>query len=426
MAKNKLKQKLSFPQIITKFAQFIYLSISNGTDNILWESASSCSFGFIFSFIPVVLIIFTILASILKVSPGMHQYILEFCNQIKNIYDFTPLLENLLKINKINFIDIFLGIWVVWMARKLFLSVVQGMYRIFRSASKRKNAFNQVLTFISEFVIVITFIVVVLFTFLFDKMLQLPMFNFITNAFPHLFNMNSNILVSGVTYLLFFIFTLYCYKFVSGTNPKWRICIFYSLCSTAVTFVISFFLNKFMNLSNYNTIYGTISTVIILLFKVYLFFVVFLFCAQMIYVSQYFENLIIAQIYIIKDLNRSDFEKKVCSYLFKNPSLHHTQTHILIVPEEQTIFGVGDKADKIYYIRKGTVIENKGDIIITHNEGEIFGEIPCILDKDRDTTAFAKTDCEFMVIEADKFLEIVKQNPFVSAKALSKINIFSK
>ena len=426
MKDKRTKQKLSLKQVFTKFAQFIYLSISNATDNILWEIASSCSFGFIFSFIPVILIIFTILISILKISPGMLSYVLEFCNRIKDVFDFVPLLNGLMNIERINLIDIFLAIWVVWMARKLFLSVVQGMYRIFRSASKRKSAFNQVLTFISEFVIVIIFISVVLFTFLFNKLLQLPVFNFITAPFPELFNMNSNILVSSVMYLLFFVFTLYCYKFVSGTKPKFRTCVFYALCSTAVTFIISFFLNKFMNLSNYSVIYGTISTLVVLLFKVYMFFVVFLFCAQMIYVSQYFENLVVAQIYIMPDLNRSNFEKKVCAHLLKNPSLYHTKTHTILVPEEQTIYGKGDKADKVYYIRKGTVIETKGDLIIEHHEGEIFGEVSCILNKKRETTAFAKEDCEFMAIDSAKFLEIVHQNPFVSARALTKINIFER
>lgn len=423
---NPSDQKLSFSQIITKFSQFVYLSISNGTDNILWESASACSFGFIFSFIPVVLIIITILVSVLKVSPGIMNYVMEFCNQVEGIYDFRPLIENVMKINKFTLIDIVLGVWVIWMARKLFLSVVQGMYRIFRSASKRKNGFNQALTFISEFVIVIIFITVILFTFLFDKFIHLPLFAQITSAFPKLFNTSSNILISSVTYTLFFVFTLYCYKFVSGTKPSFGLCFFYSFLSTGITFVISFFLNKFMNYSNYSVIYGTISTLIIMLFKVYMFFVVFLFCAQMIYVSQFFENLIIAQIYTLPNSIKGNFEKWFAStFLFKNPALYKTEKSIITASKGDTIYSPGDNATKVFYITKGTVVETKGDIIVTHSAGDFFGEVDGILNQVRQTSAFAKEKCEFMVISSEKFVEIAHQNPLVSAEALSKLNTFN-
>lgn len=422
---NNQKTKLSLSQILRKFSQFIYLSISNSNHNILWESAAACSFGFIFSFIPVVLIIFTILVSVLKVSPGMMNFVMEFCDQVKGIYDFQPMIDNLVNMGQFRVIDAFLGVWVIWMARKLFLSVVQGMYRIFRSASTRKKGFNQPLTFITEFVVVITFITVILFSFVFDKFIHLPLFEQITSSFPKLFNTSSNILVSSVTYVMFFIFTLYCYKFVSGTKPSFGLCFFYAFISTGTTFVISFFLNRFMNFGNYSVIYGTISTLIIILFKVYMFFVVFLFCAQMIYVSQFFENLIIAQIYTLPNSKKGKIEKLIAmKFLFRNPALFYTKTETQISPKGETIYSPGDASDKVYYIRKGTVVENRGDIIVTHKAGDFFGELDSILKQERTTNAFAKEKSEFMVLDAQKFLEIAHQNPLVSAETVTRLNTF--
>lgn len=423
---NKETNKLSFSQLITKFSQFIYLSFSNSSDNILWESAAACSFGFIFSFVPVVLIILTVLISVLKVSPGMMNYVMEFCNQVKDVYDFRPLIENVMKIEKFRFIDFFLGVWVIWMARKLFLSVVQGMYRIFRSASQRKKGFNQVLTFISEFVIVITFISVILFSFIFNKFIHLPLFEQITSNFPKLFNTSSNILVSSVTYTLFFVFTLYCYKFVSGTKPSFGLCFFYAFLSTAVTFIVSFFLNKFMNYVNYSVVYGTISTLVIMLFKVYLFFVVFLFCAQMIYVSQFFDNLIIAQIYTLPNSKKGFLEKWYASkFLFKSPALFNTSTETICVGKGESIYSAGEESNIVYYIKKGTVVENQGDIIVTHRTGDFFGELDGLLNQPRSTNTFAKEKCVFMVIDANLFKEIAHQNPLVSAETVSKLNTFN-
>ena len=157
---KKLKYKLSLA--FRRFSQFIYITFSKYADNYLWESASACSFGFIFSFIPVVLIIITVLVTVLKFSPTVLGYILEFVQKVEPYYDFMPLVDSLMNIKSITVIHIFLGIWVIWMARKLFMSVVQGLKQIFRFNSTRKTFFYQLFSFLSEFVVVISFITIIL------------------------------------------------------------------------------------------------------------------------------------------------------------------------------------------------------------------------------------------------------------------------
>ena len=285
MTKENKTSDNFFTRIFRKFSQFCFLSVKNANENMIWESASACAFGFIFSFIPVVLIILTVLVTVLKLSPEILSYVIDFANQFKSFYDFTPLINTLLKMKSISIIEIFLAVWVIWMARKLFYSVVSGINRIFRSVTKRLSVVNQMFSIISEFVVVLIFILVILFSFLFNKLNQLPFFKLLNSSFPVLFSTGSNKLIISVTYLLFFIFSVYSYKILSGAKPRWRTCIFYAAVSTGVTFGISFFINKFMRITNYNIVYGTISTLVILLFKVYLFFAVFMFCAQMLYVS---------------------------------------------------------------------------------------------------------------------------------------------
>ena len=80
-----MKNKLTPSQAITKFSQFLFLSFKSGDDNILWESAASCSYSFIFSFIPVVMIIFTILISFLKITPEILGIVIEFCKKLSDI-----------------------------------------------------------------------------------------------------------------------------------------------------------------------------------------------------------------------------------------------------------------------------------------------------------------------------------------------------
>ena len=62
----KIKIKLKRSQKLTKLGQIIYLTCTNFGSNNLLESASACSFGFIFSFVPLALIIFTVLVGIIR------------------------------------------------------------------------------------------------------------------------------------------------------------------------------------------------------------------------------------------------------------------------------------------------------------------------------------------------------------------------
>ena len=78
----KIKIKLKRSQKLTKLGQIIYLTCSNFQGNNLWESASSCSFGFIFSFVPLALIILTVLVGILRVSPGILEYVNAFAGEL--------------------------------------------------------------------------------------------------------------------------------------------------------------------------------------------------------------------------------------------------------------------------------------------------------------------------------------------------------
>lgn len=420
------RHKYTIPQILTRFGQFIYLSGQGSTNNNLWESASACSFNFIFSFIPVVMIIFTVLVTILRVSPEMLQYVMEFCKQVENIYDFTPLLQNLLNKKSFSFFDLILGIWVIWMARKLFLSVVRGLYRIFQAESPRKNAFNQLVTFISEFVLVIVFILFTIITFLFDKLLNLPIFDLLRQNFPFIFRTVSNVMVSSVMYFLFFIFYLLSFKFISGTKPAFRICVFYALVNTGITFVVSFFLNKFMNLTNYNVIYGTISTVIVLLFKVYMFFAMFLFCGQMVYVSQFFDNLLISQLYVMQHKERTYIENLLCNHLFKNPSVQKISSKSIHYLSGEVIYEPGDNSKYVYYIVQGSVTETCEHSTEAFTQGCFFGEITGFLNTGRNSKAVADSNTEVICFHNSTFFQIIKQDHLASSVALANVNAFTK
>ena len=430
MADNKTGKTNKKSRLFTKFYQFWYLTVSNFNKNNLWDSACSCSFGFVFSFVPIALIIITLLIGVLKGSPSLLSYIYEFCTKIQDIIDLKPLINNLVNRKSLRFADIFLALWLIWMARRLFLSIVRGMDSIFHSHVTQKGLFIQLFTFLSEFVMIFVFITLTIFTFAFNKVFTNSMqdnslFAFIRDSFPFIFRLRSNVIISSFTYFLLFIFTIYIYKFVSGSKPKFRICTFYAAFSTGGFFIFSFFMNKFMNMTNYNIVYGTISTLVILMAKVYFFFVIFLFCAQMVYVSQFFDSLLLAEMYLLPNNNTHGLIPIIRRKTFMNSTVLQTETNTIHIDAGEKIYTKGDNVDKVFYLRKGEVWEENETLSLKYETGSFFGELPLILNTQRLGTTTALTDCDLLYISAEKFLQLVKENPRVSAQALEQLKRYT-
>ena len=418
----KIKIKLKRSQKLTKLGQIIYLTCTNFGSNNLLESASACSFGFIFSFVPLALIIFTVLVGIIRVSPGILEYVNAFGAEIESFVDIKPFINNILNKKNFHFFDIFLGVWIIWMARKMFLSIIRAMAMIFRPAVKRRGILNQVLMFVSEFILVIFIASIIIFMFGFNQLVSSNFSEPLKEILPSIVNQNSHTIVSLSMYFVIFISTFYVYRVVSGTKPPLRLCFIYSLLDTLCFYFISHWVTKFMNLTNYNIVYGTISTIIVLMMKVYFFFIFFLFFAQMIYVTQYFELLLKCEVYLLPDSENRGWMVQLRRMLFINPAALKTATNTKFVNQGEVIFNSDDKADSVYYIRTGTITEQfeNGESHV-YEKGSFVGDTLCLLDERFRGTGVATTDCKLIIFTQNEFKELMKKSPKAASKALSKL-----
>ena len=422
-ARPKIKKiKLKRSQKLTKFGQKIYLCCSNFQNNTLWESASSCSFGFIFSFVPLLLIILTILVGIIRVSPGIINYFLSFATSIESIINITPVINSILNSKNFHFVDIFLALWILWMARKLGLSLMQAMSKIFRSASKRKNIFNQLFAFLTEFLIIVVITSVIIISFSLNQLASSRIFEPIREYLPDIVNENSHIIASFVMYVIIFICTFFIYRVLSGTKPPVFLCFFYAILSTTGFFVISFFINKFMNLTNYNIVYGTISTIVILMMRIYFFFIFFLFNAQMIYITQFFDTLLLSEIYLLPSNEKKGLLSSFQRMMFINPAALITTENMRTYKSGDIIFSKGDKADFVYYLYRGEMVEENEQQIVHHEKGDFIGEIPCILSQQQPGDGVAVTACRFILFTKEEFQNLMQKSPKAASKAISKIS----
>ena len=421
---NKLKSYLK--KIITRFSQILYLTISNFTKNAMWESASACAFGFIFSFIPITLIIFTVLVAIIQIYPNIYQFIISFAKEIESIVNIMPVLDRLMQIRSVNSFNIFLGVWVIWMARKLFNSIIIAMNKVFRSVSKRKSWFNQLLTFIIEFAITLIIAVILIAAFAFSQILSLPFFQSILSNFPILLKQSSHNIGVFVLYFVLFVSTVIAYRVISGTKPLFRRCVFYAALSTIAFFIVSFFINLFINTTNYNAIYGTISSLVLLMMKVYFFFIIFLFCAQMIYVSQFFDALLRSEIYQLPGYESKGMGNYLRRFLFINPSEIQTEKNTVKLEIGETLYTADQKVDYVYYLKTGAVSEASDKGFTLRSQGTFLGDVPCILNEKYGATVTALAECELISFSSEEFMQIIQKSHHAARKAISKISEYTR
>lgn len=407
--------------------QGAYLTASLYVKNNLDACASACSFGFIFSFMPIMLLILVIFINILHVSAFAVQTIISLAEDLGAGFNVMKFIDTLSDGAAFSFVNVVLGIFIVWMARKLFLSTVQGLAQIFKPVARPRALVKQLLTFAGVLIAVILAAVMFFAAFTTRQIFSLPIFAYISAnlPLPVLFSRLSNRLTNAALYVMLFILTAIAYKFATGSHPPLKLAAFFAgLCAISFSVfiaVISFFLNR----ANYNTIYGVLSNLIVLLFEVYLFFTLFLFFAQGIYVVQYFSSLLLTEIYL---LPRRDSPKIAHSFhrlLFILPSALMTHENTLRFNEGDMIFRTGDRADCVYYVVSGSVTEVRGMRQSYSGKGTFFGESEALLNTERQGNASAESPCILLRIPSEEFAALIKKDAEVSVKAMAKLKLNS-
>ena len=189
-----------------------------------------------------------------------------------------------------------------------------------------------------------------------------------------------------------------------------RRCIFYAALSTAAFFIVSWFLNIFMNVTNYNAVYGTISSLVVLMMKVYLFFVIFLFCAQMIYVSQFFDTLLRSEIYLLPAFESKGMGNYLRRFLFINPSEIQTEKNTVRLAIGEILYRKEDKVTKVYFLKSGAITEASDKGFTLRSQGCFLGDVQCILNQ---------------TFTAQEFMQIIERSHHAARKAISKISEYT-
>lgn len=404
------------------FSQCVFLSFKYFIQNRLLSFAGACSFSFLFSIIPIFVMIALILVRILHASPKMLASIIGVIPELQEYIDTDYVIQLVQSIDFIHSFEIFIGIFIFWMARRFFASVTDSLQNIFHNRTRRKALLNQIFTFVIELLTISTISAILFFFFslgtihMFDFLKDIPAVSFINNFIS---GISINILPD---FLIFAVITI-LYKSSSGTKPHVLLCAFSALLCTFTFKIFREAMSALLDVASYNLLYGVLSHVIILLMEIFFFFVFFLFFAQFIFTVQFFDELLLGELYLLPKKDRKNIAGKIKRLLFIRPDfLVASGTEIIHLNTGDELFKESCRAKNAYYIAKGEVecIYEDGKRTIRHR-GDFIGEVESLLRKKRNYTARALSTADIVVIEAASFRFLVHQNQEASRKVFRKL-----
>lgn len=426
--KGKQDQQQTHSLTLITILQSLYFSIMFTSANDLISYAAACAFGFMFSFIPIVMMILVILIRFLHAKPEAVTALLNLNTIITNFINLDTLVQSIHQIKKITNFEIILSITIVWMSRRFFISFVKSMKRIFKKNYRVQKGMTFVLIVAGEASVTILMSILLFIFATFRTIIKLPILHSLVEHYPSLMDSFTNMIVTTFPLMLLFFAVLLCYKFGSRTNPNLIQCIFPALACILTFWGFKKIMKLFININRYNYVYGVLSNVIVLLLEVYFFFLFFLFFAQYLFVSQFFEILILSELYTLP--SRNDISPKAIfkRLMFIRPDyLLNIQNKVIHIPKGQYIYRRGDNSTDSYYLAKGTVRLAYPNTLLYISSGMFFGETACMLEEIRNEDAIAETDVQLVKIPEELFFSILEHNPSVSSKALSQISsYFSK
>lgn len=148
---NKTPRKLTF---IT-FSQSIFLTTKYFLQNRLLSFAGSCAFSFLFSVIPLFIMVIMVLVRFLHASPNTISSIISALPALEKYLNSDFVIKSVQSIRTVSSFEIIAGLFILWMARRFFASIFDSMQNIFHTQVKRKALLNQILTFSTEIIIVL-------------------------------------------------------------------------------------------------------------------------------------------------------------------------------------------------------------------------------------------------------------------------------
>ena len=425
MAKKKAPELKVKKITIKNIGQTIYLTTKFFMQNNLNTYASACALGFLFSFIPIVVIILIVVIQLFHMSPEVLFKFFDLPSIFVDSEKIIEIAESITSPGKVSFITIILVISIFWMGQRFFFSVKAGMNTIFHLKTlHRKPVLENLFLVLGEIVFLIL-IVLIVFIFVTARTIlskQSIMEKFVIPYLPgFIVSWIKGKFFNIVPFIFIQILSTLMYRFGSGSKPKWSNCIIASIACALSFWLLTFLLGAFLNQARYNLIYGILSNLIIMLLEVYMFFIIFFYAAQSIFVVQFFKTLLISELYLWDKEKTDNYNLKelLKQWLFAVPDkLISNENKRITLAADEIVYEENSETDGMYYIVEGQVSIYKENFMNHLGVGSFFGDMDCIMEQRRAYTARTTVPTTMIFISKENFEQVIINDSEVPQKML--------
>ena len=406
-------------------AQMVYLTGMNFGRNSMVSHARACSFGFLFSFVPIITMVAVVLIRILHASPAAVAKILAFAQGLTPYFDVQGIINGLLTVKAITFFEFIVGIFIFWITRGFFLSIFTGMRTVFHTKQRRKPFFTQLLTVIIEVVIVIVIAAIIFSLIIMQTIMQFSFFSSVMEKLYTLLHFLSRYHINSLPNALLFVVVTILYKIGAESKPSLKLCVISALLCNTSFWIFRQIMHTVINFSSYNVIYGMLAGLMVTMLDVFIFFVLFFAFAQFMLIYQFFDEMLLGELYLLPKRDSDKLTAAIRRALFIRPDfLIAKDANMIRLKKGDKVYDAGEPGTNAYYVVSGTITEIRPDITKKHERGDFFGEVSCMLQKKRDGTALCDTDVEIVRIDGKTFQTLVSQNSAVARKTLGQIGSY--
>ena len=409
----------------TTVAQMAYLTGMNYSRNSLISHARACSFGFLFSFIPILTMVAVVLIRILHASPETVSKIFAFAQELSPYFDVQTMIDGLLTVKSVTVFEIIVGFFIFWISRGFFLSIFKGLQTVFHTKQRRQPFFTQVLTVIIEVVIIIVIAAIIFALIIMQTIVQIPFFSSIAQKFSPLLMFLSRYHINSLPNVLLFVIVTILYKIGAESKPPAKLCLASSLLCTITFWTFRQVMHAVASFSSYNIVYGVLAKLMVTMLDVFIFFSLFFIFAQFMLIYQFFDEMLLGELYLLPKKDANKLSSMLRRALFIRPDfLIARDSNMIHLKSGDTVYQDGEKGTNAYYIVSGRISESRSEMTKSYERGDFFGEVSCLLQERRTGTAICDTDTDMVRIDGETFQTLVEQNSAVARKALGQISSY--
>ncbi|HOJ52002.1 MAG TPA: YhjD/YihY/BrkB family envelope integrity protein [Syntrophales bacterium] len=246
--------------------------------------------------------------------------------------------------------------------------------------------------------------------------------SFALSSLSAIFNFPSfSFLKSGFTrfvipYTINVLFSTLLYKIIPAVRIPWKLSLMVAVVFATLVEPTKYLFPWYVNhYAKYNLIYGSLGTLIILIFWIFYLSLIFLFCAEMMASYLRRDLILLEKMFSRTARNRVILDERVVKKFGR------------FFPQGTYVFMEGDSGQEMYYVIAGRVqMEKKSGpgkkVLGEMGPAQYFGEMAALIDAPRTASAFTLEDCTLAVIDRPTFRELLKKSESVSLLMLQEFS----